>query len=274
MGNNELGAFLRARREAVPPEAVGFPAGTRRRTPGLRRAELATVAGVSVDYLTRLEQGRDRHPSTEILTALADALSLSQDERVHLHRLHKAEAGGVCQGGPPLSRTLRPTVEAMLARLAHTPALVVNQLTEILAHTPAYARLAAPFGLLDGDPPNLARYLFTDPRARDAFPGWAQVAAEHAAGLRASAALGDRYAALLADELSIMAGTTFTESYAKAMLPARVGTERWAHPEGELLLAYETLTLAGTDDQRLIVYVPADEATSAALAEPRTTHLS
>ncbi|MFE0147335.1 helix-turn-helix transcriptional regulator [Nonomuraea sp. NPDC059007] len=274
MGNNELGAFLRARREAVPPEAVGFPSGTRRRTPGLRRAELATVAGVSVDYLTRLEQGRDRRPSTEILTALADALSLSPDERIHLHRLHKADAGGVCAGAPPLSRTLRPTVEAMLARLAHTPAVVVNQLTEILAHTPAYARLLGPFGLLDDDPPNLARYLFTDPRARDAFPGWTEVAAEHAADLRASAALGDQHAAHLAGELSLTAGATFTRPYANVMLPARIGTERWAHPEGELLLAYETLTLAGTDDQRLIVYVPADEATTTLLAEPTRTSLS
>ncbi|MEV4889665.1 transcriptional regulator, partial [Nonomuraea sp. NPDC055795] len=95
-----------------------------------------------------------------------------------------------------------------------------------------------------------------------------------AADLRAGAALGDQHAAHLAGELSLTAGTAFTRHYANAMLPARIGTERWAHPEGELLLAYETLTLAGTEDQRLIVYVPADEATTALLAEPTRTSLS
>ncbi|MFI6497444.1 helix-turn-helix transcriptional regulator [Nonomuraea typhae] len=257
---NELGAFLRARREATPPAVAGFPDGPRRRTPGLRRAELAAAAGVSVDYLTRLEQGRDRRPSTEILTALADVLSLSGDERVHLHRLLKAASGGVCAMSAPVSREVRPTVTAMLARLSGTPALVVNQLTEVLACTPAFERLAAPIGLLDGEPPNLARYVFTDPRAREAFPDWAGVAAERAADLRAGAALGDRHAARLAEELSLTAGGAFTEHYAAtAMLPARVGTERWRDPGGgELVLPYETLDLAGADDQRLVVYLPAD----------------
>src|SRR5689334_19099392 len=100
MGDTELGAFLRAHREAVPPAALGLPDGNRRRTPGLRRAELATLAGVSVDYLTRLEQGRDRSPSAQVLAALADTLGLSREERIHLYRLAKTAAagGGTCGG--------------------------------------------------------------------------------------------------------------------------------------------------------------------------------
>ncbi|MBI0384744.1 helix-turn-helix transcriptional regulator, partial [Streptomyces albiflaviniger] len=89
MSDNELGLFLRSRREAVAPADVGLPTGPRRRTPGLRRAELATLAGVSVEYVTRLEQGRDRRPSAPVLSALADALRLTASERVHLHRLSK-----------------------------------------------------------------------------------------------------------------------------------------------------------------------------------------
>src|SRR5215470_5991856 len=116
MGETELGAFLRARREAVPPAAVGLPHGTRRRTPGLRRAELATISGISVDYLTRLEQGRDRNPSPQVLGALADALRLSMAERIHLRNLAKAASGAdtLCPGRLPPERDVRPTMRALL----------------------------------------------------------------------------------------------------------------------------------------------------------------
>ena len=93
MSENELGAFLRARREAVTPTEVGLPSGPRRRTPGLRRSEVATLAGISVEYLTRLEQGRDRNPSPSVLGSLADTLRLTVEERVHLRRLEKASNG-------------------------------------------------------------------------------------------------------------------------------------------------------------------------------------
>jgi transcriptional regulator with XRE-family HTH domain len=264
---NELGAFLRSRREAVSPADVGLPDGSRRRTPGLRRAELATLAGVSVEYLTRLEQGRDRHPSGEILGALAEALRLSADERVHLHRLVKAVTGGACQGGGPPARAVRPTVLALLDRLDPAPAVVVNPLGDLLARSAAYDRLAGPLGLLEATPPNLARYVFTDPRARTAFPDWERVAGERAAELRAAAALGDPYAAALADELAVTAGRVFTDRFAApAALPRRTGVERWAHPRaGELSLAYESLELPDAGEQRLLVYLPADEPTSAAL---------
>jgi transcriptional regulator with XRE-family HTH domain len=269
MKETELGAFLRAHREAVPPDAVGLPSGNRRRTPGLRRAELATLAGVSVDYLTRLEQGRDRSPSTQVLVALADTLGLSRDERVHLHRLAKTAAGGgVCDGAAwAQARTVRPMVRALLDRLEPAPALVVNRPGDLLAWTAGFERLAGPAGLLEAEPPNLVRYVFTDPRAHDAHPDWDAVADERAAALRAAAALGDPHAALLAEELTIIAGARFRDRFeGSAALPALTGIERWAHPEaGELRLAYESLALPDPDELRLVVYLAPDEATAAAL---------
>jgi transcriptional regulator with XRE-family HTH domain len=269
MGGTELGAFLRAAREAVRPAALGLPDGNRRRTPGLRRAELATLAGVSVDYLTRLEQGRDRSPSAQVLAALAETLGMSRDERIHLYRLAKTAAGGGECDWAALARVqrVRPTVQALLARLEPAPALVVSQPGDLLAWTAGFAQLAGPSGLLEAEPPNLARYVFTDPRAHDAHPDWGAVAGERAAALRAAAALGHPHAALLAQELMITAGASFRDQFeGSAALPARTGVERWVHPEvGELRLAYESLELPDPDEHRLVVYLASDDAAAAAL---------
>ncbi|MFD7445983.1 helix-turn-helix domain-containing protein [Streptomyces sp. NPDC059909] len=268
MSDNELGLFLRSRREAVTPAEVGLPAGARRRTPGLRRAELATLAGVSVEYVTRLEQGRDRRPSPQVLSALADALRLAPSERIHLHRLTKAaDSGFHCMGGAMPVRTVRPTVRALLDRLEPTPAVLLNRLGEILARTEAYERLVAPLGLLDGDPPNLARYVFADARARSVFPDWDVVADEQVAALKQGPFRADRHIAALADELTVTAGADFAGRVATVPgLPKSSGIMRLVHPEtGELRLAYETLDLPADDDQRLVVHLPADAAASTAL---------
>lgn len=262
---NALGGFLRARREAITPTEVGLPTGARRRTPGLRRAELAALAGVSVEYLTRLERGRDRHPSAQVVGALADALRLSPHERVHLHRLVKA-GGAVCSAvGEP--RPVRPTVLALLDRLEPTPACVADAQGDLLAWTAGFRWLAAPSGLLDVDRPNLARFVFGDARARTAFPDWDRVADERAAALRAAADLGDGSAAALVEELSITAGAEFGRRFAAAaVLPVGTGVERWRHPEaGVLRLAYESLAVPGDEDHHLVAYLPADDATSSAL---------
>lgn len=168
VSDNELAAFLRSRREAITPAEAGLPTGPRRRAPGLRRAELATLAGISVEYLTRLEQGRDRTPSSQVLGALADALCLRVPDRDLLRRLAK-ESGDEktpCPAPAPPARTVRPTVRALLDRLEPTPAVLLDRLGDIVAHTSGYERFARPLGLLDGTPPNVLRYLFTDERAR------------------------------------------------------------------------------------------------------------
>jgi transcriptional regulator with XRE-family HTH domain len=265
MSGSDLGAFLRARREAVTPDQVGLPTGPRRRTPGLRRAELATISGISAEYLTRLEQGRDRHPSPQVLAALADALRLPLDDRVQLRNLAKAASGAdvLCPGGAPEER-VRPTIRALLDRLHPAPAVVLNRLGDTLACTPGYERLAGPIGLLDGEPPNQARFVFTDERARTAYPDWDRVADERVAALRAESSPDDPHMNHLIEELTVMAGAPFTERlHAAPVTPRRTGLERLVHPEaGELRLAYETLD---AQTQTVVVYLPADDATSAAL---------
>lgn len=266
MTDNALGRFLRARREATTPAAVGLPAGDRRRTPGLRRGEVAERAGISVEYLTRLERGSDRYPSGQVLGSLADALELSADERVHLYRLIKASSGGACQQSTSVPAP-RPTVLALLDRLEPAPALVVDAAGDVLACTAGFRALATPTGLLDEDRPNLARFAFADTRARTVFPDWPAVADERAAAVRTAADLGDLAAGALAVELSITAGTEFADRYAAtAALPTPTGVERWTHPEaGELRLAYETLAVSGIEEHHLIVYLPADDQTETAL---------
>ncbi|KAF4409651.1 MULTISPECIES: helix-turn-helix domain-containing protein [Streptomyces] len=268
MRDNELGRFLRARREAVPPAAAGLATGPRRRTPGLRRSELATLAGVSVEYVTRLEQGRDRRPSPQVLSALAGVLRLSPSERVHLYRLGKAAEGGfTCAGGAAPVRTVRATVRVLLERLEPAPAVLVNGLGELLLRTAGYERLAGPVGLLDGSPPSLVRYVFTDARARTAYPDWDRVADAEVAALKQGPGRADPHIAALLDELTVTAGPAFTERLetVSGLAPAN-GVTRLLHPEaGELRLAYETLELPVDDDARLVVQLPADEATAAAL---------
>ncbi|MFE9747330.1 helix-turn-helix domain-containing protein [Saccharothrix saharensis] len=268
---NALGGFLRARREAITPAEVGLPTGPRRRTPGLRRAELAALAGVSVEYLTRLERGRDRRPSAQVVGALADALRLSSHERVHLHRLVKA-GGGVCPAVVE-PRPVRPTVLALLDRLEPTAAFVADAQGDLHAWTAGFRWLAAPSGLLDGERPNLARHVFGDARARTTFPEWERVADERAAALRAAADLGDGGAAVLAEELSITVGADFGRRFTAGSVPGGTGVERWRHPEaGELRLAYESLAVPGDEDHRLVAYLPADAATGQALAQALEAH--
>jgi transcriptional regulator with XRE-family HTH domain len=269
VSDNELGTYLRSCREAVTPSEVGLPHGPRRRTPGLRRSELATLAGISVEYLARLEQGRDRHPSTQVMSAIADALRLSSDARGRLGQLLKQTESNylLCPGAESPVRSVRPTVQALLDRLEPTPAVLLNRMSEVVAHTGGYERLAGPLGMLQGRPPSLIRYIFTHSRARDAYPDWEQIADAYAAGLRFEIARDDSYAQELVNELSVTAGAAFTDRLTgQPKLPTRTGVERLVHPEaGPLRLAYETLELPGRDGQRLVVHLPADDATSAAL---------
>jgi transcriptional regulator with XRE-family HTH domain len=266
VSENELGTYLRARREALPPTAVGLPHGRRRRTPGLRRAELATLAGVSVEYLARLEQGRDRNPSTQVIAALADALRLSTDERVQLRRIAKTAGGMACLVVLPPATSVRASVQLMIDRLEPTPAFVVNRLSDVIAYTAGFARLMQSTGLMDADRPNLARFVLTDPRARDVYPEWDRIADAWVANLRIAAG-GDPYVGRLVDELTRAAGPLFTaQSDLTLGTPGCVGVERLIHSAaGELRLASETLTLPDADDQRLVVYLPGDEQTATAL---------
>jgi transcriptional regulator with XRE-family HTH domain len=269
VSENELGLFLRTCREALTPAEAGIARGARRRTPGLRRSELAMIAGISVEYLARLEQGRDRHPSPQVLSALAHALQLTAEGFGQLERALQATDGTLhlCRAAPPPARTVRPSVGALLDRLEPTPAVLLNRLGDVLACTNGYEQLAGPLGMLDSTSPNLARYLFTDPRARAAYPEWDRVADELIVRIKAGSLPGDPHLVELVEELTRAGGAQFTERWAgPRVVPAYTGALRLVHPDaGELRLNRETLGLPDADGQLLVVHLPADDATSAVL---------
>ncbi len=268
MIDGDLGRFLRHRRESVTPAEVGLPTGSRRRTPGLRRAELATLAGISVDYLIRIEQGRDTHPSAQVLAALADALHLGETDRDHLRTLAAISNGReLCPSGRPLARHVRPSVTVMLDALEPSAAFVVNRLGDVLAWNPAFERIGGPLGVIDGDDPNLARFTFADPRAVAAFPDWGMVADEQAANLRAGGSCADPTLERLVAELTDVAGVAFADRWAsQALAPKRSGQIRLVHPDvGGLRLTSEMLQLPDSDEQHLVVWLAADDTTAAAL---------
>ncbi|GAB3585569.1 helix-turn-helix transcriptional regulator [Amycolatopsis endophytica] len=256
-----LGDFIRAKRDSTQPESVGLPDRGRRRSPGLRRLDLAARAGISVEYLARIEQGRDRNPSAAVVNAIADALSLAASERNHLRYLAKI-TGDECSAhfkpAPP-RRHVRPSVMDTLRMLEPGIAIVTNRLGDILAHTSTYAALTSGTGLLDADPPNVTRYVFTDPRARAFFPDWEAVADEQAFDLWLAPSAENLE--WLTAELIPLAGSDFTRRLNRHELPRR-GDLRLNHPSGhELRLTRETLELPA-DDQQLVVFLPADDPTA------------
>ncbi|WP_431034846.1 helix-turn-helix domain-containing protein [Streptomyces sp. P6-2-1] len=259
-----LGDFVRAKRDSIRPESLGLAARPRGRAPGLRRIDLAGRAGISVEYLTRIEQGRDRNPSPAVVNALADGLSLDPAERVHLRYLAKVTTAN-CPGGrrpAPPPREVGPTVLATLRLLAPAPAYVTNPLGDVLAHTPGFAALFGPSGLLDVPQPNLTRYVFTDPRARATFPDWEHLADELAfdVGLGPSASASAWFTSVLAEE----AGPEFTRRAHRHLPPPRPPLHL-AHPEqGPLRWERQRLELPPPDTQSLVVLLPADEPTERA----------
>ncbi|MEU9954888.1 helix-turn-helix transcriptional regulator [Streptomyces sp. NPDC050982] len=263
-----LGDFIRSKRDSVQPETLGLPDRGRRRSPGLRRTDLAARAGISVEYLTRIEQGRDRNPSVAVVNALADALSLSPAERAHLRYLTKI-TGGECTAhtrpAPP-PRQVRDAVQQTLRLLEPGIAVVTNRLGDILAHTSAYQSVTNDSGLLDTEAPNLTRYVFTDPRARTFFTDWDDVADEQAFDLwLAPSAENSEW---FTTELAPLAGPDLTRRLNRHVVPQR-GVLRLSHPSGcELRLLRETLELP-TDAQQLTVLLPADDETAKAVEQLR-----
>ncbi|MET9492584.1 helix-turn-helix transcriptional regulator [Nocardia sp. NPDC006630] len=186
MSRSEFAEFLIARRAQLQPEEVGLPSGRRRRTPGLRREEVAALAGVSADYLARLEQGRDTNPSTSVLGALADALRLNEVERHHFGRLalgmeQKETCPTAGQAGEQVSETLRAVIDSMHP----TPAFVLGRWMDLLAWNPSWRDFAEPLGLFDESAGgNFANYLFAHPDAQRYFSNWSDAADIAASALR------------------------------------------------------------------------------------------
>lgn len=262
-----FGDSIRARRDATAPATAGLAVRGRRRVPGLRRSELAALAGISVEYLIRIEQGRDRNPSVSVVNSLADALQLDLAERDHLRQVAKLTSA-TCLGVIAQPRLdVRPTVKALLDQLEPGIAFVTNRLGDVLAHTSGFDLLTRPTGLLDGPMPNLTTFVFTDPRARTVFPEWEQIADCQASDLQLVAPT-QRSDNLIA-ELTEQGGAAFTARLRRHGAPPH-GVQRWRHPlVGEVRLEREALELPAADAQQLVVLLPADEGATDALKRLR-----
>jgi transcriptional regulator with XRE-family HTH domain len=261
----DLSEFLRSRRGRLRPVDVGLPERGQRRVPGLRREEIATLAGVSTDYYVRLEQGRNISASDEVLDALARALQLDETERLHLHDLAKQRP--VRQSTPPPQR-VRPGVRTLLDSLAQ-PAFVLGRRTDVLATNRLARALLTDFDAMPEGERNHARWLFLDPLARQLYGDWETVARENVAILRMDAGRHpeDARLAALIGELSVKS-PEFARWWADHDVLVRGhGTKRYLHPiAGEIEISYEALRLAD-DDQTMFVYsVEPDSASAAALA--------
>ncbi|WP_161344346.1 helix-turn-helix transcriptional regulator [Streptomyces sp. SID5606] len=185
----ELGAFLRSRRERIRPADVGLPSGPRRRVPGLRREEVAQLAGASVDYYNELERGAGSQPSEQMIAALARALRLSADERDYLYRL--ADRPVPVQGGA--ASHVHPGMLDLLGRMASTPAQVITDLHITLVQNPLAVALVGDQSGLRGPRASFVHRWFTEPAARELYPEADHAAQSRAfvADLRAAAARRD-----------------------------------------------------------------------------------
>ena len=251
---DDLTEFLRSRRARIKPEHVGLSTSGIRRVPGLRREELAALAGVSVDYYVRLEQGRDVRPSAGVLDAIARALQLDDAERDHLHRLVHSRVSG--RREPPRER-VRPGVKRLLDALGATPAFVLGRRMDVLAWNALAAALFCDFEAIPAHARNMVRLVFLDEDAQELYPELEQVADETVSYLRLAAGKhpDDSELSALVGELSVKSGR-FRELWARHDVREKShGRKLLSHPlVGEVELAYETLSLPDDADQVLIAY--------------------
>ena len=269
--NGELRDFLRARRARLRPEDVGLSStdlisgATRsRRVPGLRREEIAQLAGVSVDYYARLEQGRARHVSEAILVAIAETLRLNETERGYFFALATTPPKVSQHAATPIPR-VRPAIHRMLDEF-NSPALVLGRGLQILAMN----RLARTF-LFDiekvpAKDRNLAKWIFLDADARTRYVDWDATASDIAAVLRAEAGArpNDRFVSDLVGELAVKS-QEFRCMWAEHKVSACLsGNMRIRHPEvGTIEVEYEAMQVHGEQEQKLVLYAAPEGSSSA-----------
>lgn len=250
MPTSPLGEYLRARRAQVSPASAGISTYGVRRVPGLRREEVATLAGMSVDYYIRLEQGRERSPSAQVVDALSEVLQLDDDARLHLY----AVAGlAPSQGRVPLPERVHPELLRLMEMWPDTPAIVLGRAYDVLAGNPlAYA-------LFDGfqQGPNLMMKIFLDPDARSFYPDWDEVARYTVAGFRllqGRTPSDPRIREVIA-ELS-RRSPEFVELWkTHEARGRRLESKRFRHPEvGDLTLRINAFDVRSAPGQELIVY--------------------
>jgi transcriptional regulator with XRE-family HTH domain len=247
--SNALGEFLRARRATVTPEDVGIAPGSRRRVPGLRREELAMLAGISPDYYLRLEQGRDRHPSYQVVDAIAAVLQFDEPTARHLRGLAAPEQQRKVQR----RREKVPTGTSQLVDQLPMPAYVVGTYFDVLAAN-RIARALSPSFTVGR---NVLRQLFLDPADRELYVDWNHITSAIVGGLRAKTTADPHDPRLgeLVGELSIHS-ERFRNLWARAEVShGRNGISHLVHPEvGEMHLLHEKLDIADAGGMQLVVH--------------------
>ncbi|MGW6456496.1 helix-turn-helix transcriptional regulator [Streptomyces sp. NPDC055078] len=266
--NTPLGEFLRARREVLKPQDVGLPEHGRRRVPGLRREEVAMLAGVSSDYYMRLEQGRESSPSSQVVDALANALHLDDQAVGHLRRLTRT---------PQERRTLPaghdrvdPQLRQLLDSWPGTPAFVVGPALDILAHNALAAALHSGFQRFD----NLARMVFLDPAGRDFYQDWEKAARSCVAEIRAAYGYDPKSPRII-DVVETLSAKSpeFAELWARHDVQGKTRqTKNLRHDQaGDLRIQFSAFTVNGAPHQQLVVYQAEPASlTAAAFAELRS----
>ena len=253
---NDIAEFLTSRRAKITPEQVGLPDYGKRRVPGLRREEVASLAGVSIDYYKRLERGNVSGVSDSVLEALALALQLDDAERAHLFDLARAANPVAPKRARPVKQKIRPVVQRILDQIA-APATVSNARLEYVGANELGRALYAPVFDSAEQPANSARFTFLDPAAADFYLEWDRVATELVAHLRSEAGRNpyDRQLSDLVGELSTRSDEFRVRWAAHNVRFHRTGSKRLHHPiVGELELSYETLTLEADEGLRLALY--------------------
>jgi transcriptional regulator with XRE-family HTH domain len=268
----DIREFLTTRRARISPEQAGLRTfGGSRRVKGLRREEVATLAGISIEYYTRLERGNVSGVSESVLDGIAQALQLTDDERDHLHALVRtASSPRSTQRRRPSQVRIRPTVQRILDSLLMAPAFVVDGRLDILAANDLGRALYAPLYDDPVQPPNHARFLFLAPRAGDFWRDWRQAADDAVALLRASAGRDpyDRQLSDLIGQLSTRSDD-FRVRWASHDVKAQLtGAKRIHHPlVGDLELPFESAPLPLDPGQHLVIYSPEPDTASYAAVQ-------
>lgn len=257
----EVREFLMSRRAKISPETAGLPPGGNRRVPGLRRSEVATLAGVSVEYYSRLERGTIAGASSSVLESLARALQLDDTERAHLLDLARAADGipasGRSRRRSSKSTTTRNSLHWALGAITDAVAFVRDSHQDLLATNALGRAFYSPVIGDGGRTPNLARFQFLDPASRDFYPDWDLFAEMCVAIMRAEAGRDPHDKALqdLVGELSTRSDTFRTLWAAHDVRTHGAGTKRFHHPVvGELTLAYEELAVTADPGTILMIY--------------------
>ncbi|WP_199255566.1 helix-turn-helix transcriptional regulator [Mycolicibacterium mengxianglii] len=249
MTRNELGDYLRARRAALTPADVNLPTTGQRRVSGLRREEVALLAGLSMDYYARLEQGRERRPSPQVVDALAAVLRLADDARLHLFRL----AGLTPRAHQSVSASVDPGLLQLMSMWPHNPALVYNRAYDVLASN---AIADAMFGRW-AHTKNLMHVVFTDSAGRSFYADWPAVARDAVAGFRLGygQAPGDPRIRQVLTEL-LQVSPEFAELWNQNDARGKSAqSKQFRHPEvGAMTLTMQTFDVRSSPGQELVVY--------------------